>query len=67
MNLKGYIMRKFKLKQKWRGVLDSGSWRTGLLLGSIHTDQPVPFSKPNLQETPGQEKDQQQRIVREKE
>ena len=41
-----------------------GNWYTYSL---HHTDQPVPSSKPNLQETPGQEKDQQQSIVRKKE
>ena len=40
-----------------------GSWFTYRL---YHTDQPVPSSKPNLQETPDQEKDQQQSIVRER-
>ena len=44
------------------GVLEN--WFTDRL---HHTDQPEPSSKPNLQETPDQEKDQQQSILREKE
>ena len=55
---------KFKLKQKWRGVLELGSWGTGLLIGSIvQTNQYHP-ANPIYRRVIVKIIDQQQSIVR---